>query len=100
MMKACTFLVAMVIAGALATAATAARLPPTTEEEWQAVAIAEKFIATQYPLFRIGRRTLVVDTLPDQWEVTYLLPKGMLGGSPHVFIDKRTFEVVRFFHDQ
>ena len=62
--------------------------------------IAKRFIAERYPTFEsTGLRPTVSET-DSLWELTYELPKGMLGGVPIITIDKRSCKVIRAAHSQ
>ena len=59
------------------------------------VKLAEEYIAKQYPSFDPTGMKLVVSETLALWEVTYELPRDMLGGAPIISIDKRTCTIVR-----
>ena len=62
--------------------------------------IAQQFIAQRHPTFdSTGLRPTVSET-DILWELTYELPRGMLGGVPIITIDKRTCAIVRAIHTQ
>ncbi len=62
--------------------------------------IAERYIATHYPNFDSVKNPPVVHDKGDSWEVEYELPKGVIGGTPVVVIEKATLKVLRSFHTQ
>lgn len=68
--------------------------------EQQAVSTAQAFVNEKYPDFDKSRKRIVIKTTDDQWEITYELPDGMIGGAPVVFVDRRTGKVVRSFRTQ
>jgi len=62
--------------------------------------IARDYIARRYPFFDPAGLRVVVSETESQWEVTYLLPRDMLGGAPVLGIDKRTCAVVHAYLTQ
>ena len=62
--------------------------------------VAQEYIADRFPSFDPAGLKLVISETRNLWEVTYELPKGMLGGAPIITIDKRTCTVVRAEHTQ
>ncbi|MEA2991911.1 MAG: hypothetical protein QOD40_831 [Alphaproteobacteria bacterium] len=62
--------------------------------------VAQEYIAKRYPSFDPAGQKLVISETENLWELTYELPKGMLGGAPIITIDKRTCTIVRAEHTQ
>lgn len=62
--------------------------------------VAQEYNAKRYPSFDPAGLKLVISEKGNLWELTYELPKGMLGGAPIITIDKRTCTVVRAEHTQ
>jgi len=62
--------------------------------------IAQAYIATKFPFFDpAGLKPFISDS-GNLWELTYELPRGTLGGTPIITIDKRTCTVIRAEHSQ
>lgn len=62
--------------------------------------IAQAHIAKQFPFFDpAGLKPFISDS-GNLWELTYELPRGTLGGTPIITIDKRTCTVIRAEHSQ
>jgi hypothetical protein len=64
------------------------------------VRIAERVLAVRYPEFDSINKPPVVHDKGTAWEVEYELPKGVIGGTPVVVIDKTTMKVLRSFQTQ
>jgi hypothetical protein len=62
--------------------------------------VAQEYIARQYPNFDPTGHKPVISESGNLWELTYELPKGMLGGAPIITIDKQTCTIVRAEHTQ
>jgi hypothetical protein len=62
--------------------------------------MAQQYISKRYPEFDSQGLKLVLSEAGQLWEVTYELPKGMLGGVPIITIDKQTCTIVRAEHSQ
>ena len=62
--------------------------------------VAQERIAQQYPRSDTTGFKQVIRESGNLWELTYELPRGMLGGAPIITIDKRTCKVVRAVHEQ
>jgi hypothetical protein len=62
--------------------------------------IAERAMALRYPDFDSINNPPVVHDRGTTWEVEYELPKGKIGGTPVVVIDKTTMKVLRSFNTQ
>jgi NTF2 fold immunity protein len=57
--------------------------------------IAEQYIAERFSSFdSTGKKPVIAET-ESLWELTYELPRYMLGGAPIITIDKRTCKVIR-----
>ena len=74
--------------------------PSDVDMSSAAISTAELFVAAKYPDFDKSGKRAVARTIGDQWEVTYELPEGMLGGAPVVLVDKKTGRVIRSFRTQ
>jgi hypothetical protein len=63
--------------------------------------IGQKYFDEHAPQWKdeYARPSTVIDH-GDYWEYTFPLPVGMVGGSPVVYIDKRTLQVTKMFHEQ
>jgi hypothetical protein len=63
--------------------------------------IGQRFLDENAPLWTDEYKlpSTVIDH-GDFWEYTFLLPAGTLGGTPVVYIDKRTLQVTKMFHEQ
>jgi hypothetical protein len=62
--------------------------------------MAQAHIAKQFPFFDpAGLKPFISDS-GNLWELTYELPRGTLGGTPIITIDKRTCRVIRAEHSQ
>ena len=68
--------------------------------EKAALEIGEKYVASNFADYDKSRKKPVVRDRGEHWEFTYELPIDMLGGSPHVIIDKKTMQVVRAYRTQ
>lgn len=68
--------------------------------ETAAVSAARDYVATHFPEFDTVKNPPLVHDNGDTWEVEYELPKGTLGGTPVIVIDKKTLEVLRSSHTQ
>jgi hypothetical protein len=62
--------------------------------------LAKEYIRQKYPSFDSSGLKLVVSERENFSEVTFELPKGMLGGVPIVTIDKRSCKVIHAEHTQ
>jgi len=62
--------------------------------------VAERHIAVRYPEFDSVKNSPLVEDKEQTWQVRYELPKGTLGGTPVVIIEKGTLKVLRSFHEQ
>jgi hypothetical protein len=62
--------------------------------------IAERYIAIRYPDFDSVKNPPIVRDRGDSWQVEYELPKGVIGGTPIVVIEKTTLRVLRSFQTQ
>jgi hypothetical protein len=63
--------------------------------------IGQRFLDKNAPLWADEYKlpSTVIDH-ETYWEYTFLLPAGMVGGTPVVYIDKRTLQVTKMFHEQ
>lgn len=64
------------------------------------IAIAEQAIVKLFPTYDLKEFKQVISESGNFWELTYELPRTMLGGVPIITIDKRTCKVVRAIHTQ
>ena len=71
-----------------------------TTTECMVVRIAERYLAVHFPEFDSFKNPPYVQDKGDSWVVQYRLPKGVIGGTPVVVIDKNSLEVVRSYHTQ
>jgi hypothetical protein len=90
---------ALVIAGSLV-AGCQPRAASRDVTDVQAIAIADAYVAKNYPM---SPRHLLRPVAHDQgrtWLVTYEPPEDSAGGTPTIEVDKRSSRVVAAFHDQ
>ena len=71
-----------------------------TPTECAVARVAERYVAAHYPDFDSIKNPPIVRAKGDTWEVEYELPRGVLGGTPVVIIEKATLEVSRSFQTQ
>lgn len=81
-------------------AAGTERHEPMTDDERRIVTIAQRhnFITTRAKPPE-GVTWTITDRV-DSWEVSYDLPRTMIGGVPHIFVDKTTEQVVKTWQTQ
>ncbi|MDK1032925.1 MAG: NTF2 fold immunity protein [Planctomycetia bacterium] len=68
----------------------------------QLMSIAREYIEGRWPqsLHVFDDRTPLIIVRDNSWEVTFLLPPNMLGGVPHIHIDKSSMKVIKAYHTQ
>jgi hypothetical protein len=62
--------------------------------------LAREYIEKRFPFFDPSGLKPIISETENLWELTYELPRGMLGGVPIITIDKRSCLVVRAEHSQ
>jgi NTF2 fold immunity protein len=62
--------------------------------------IAERYIAIHYPDFDSIESSPMLYDAGTNWRVWYTLPKGAIGGTPVLEINKQTLEVISAQHSQ
>lgn len=73
---------------------------PQTADELQAAKVADDVVAEKIPSYDRALLPQVILDRGDFWDVSYRLPDGWQGGAPHVYVDKRTFSVIKVFRIQ
>jgi hypothetical protein len=71
-----------------------------TSIECTVARVAERYIAIHYPDFDSVKNPPIVWDDGKIWIVEYQLPKGMIGGTPRIEIEKGSFKVLRGLHTQ
>jgi hypothetical protein len=71
-----------------------------TPTEGAVARVAERHVAIRFPEFDTVKNPPAVYDKGDSWEVEYVLPSGMLGGTPVVVVQKATPNVLRSIHTQ
>ena len=68
----------------------------------QLMSIARDYIEERWPesLDVFDDSTPLIIVRDNSWEVTFLLPPNMLGGVPHIHIDKSSMKVIKAYHTQ
>jgi hypothetical protein len=70
-------------------------------EEKALLGIARLYLAQHRPEWNdVDDLQPRIDEYDDYWKVSWDLPPNMLGGTPVVFIDKSSREVIRAYHEQ
>ena len=73
---------------------------PLTGIECTVARVAERYVAIHYPDFDSVRSPPIIRDKGNMWEVEYLLPETMIGGTPVILIDKSSLKVMRAYHTQ
>ena len=68
--------------------------------ECEVARVAERYIAIHYPDFDSTKNHPIVNDDGDRWKVAYKLPKGMIGGTPIIIIEKSTLKVLDAYRTQ
>ncbi len=68
--------------------------------EYKIAQIGDGVVAARYPRYNRKRFPMRITEKGDRWIFDYKLDDNMLGGTPTVEIDKRTFEVVDVYQTQ
>jgi hypothetical protein len=71
-----------------------------SEDKLRALSVAESFVAVKYPEFDKSGKQIVIQSVGDQWEITYKLPEDMIGGAPFVMVNKQSGEVTSSYQTQ
>jgi hypothetical protein len=66
----------------------------------EAIHVAEEFVVKKYPDFNKANKKLIIIDRGESWLITYELPKGMLGGTPEIFVDKISNKVIKYYRWQ
>lgn len=74
--------------------------PTVKEDELKVAQIARDYVATRWPAFDLAGSPPIIRSTTKFWQVEYQLPEGFVGGTPVVFIDRKTFKVLRAYHEQ
>lgn len=62
--------------------------------------VAQEYIAKHFPSFDVTKFKSIISEQGSMAEVTYELPRGMLGGVPIILVDKKTCRVIKASHSQ
>ena len=73
---------------------------PMTPTEVAVTGIAREYVAVHFPDFDLTKHPQVIHDKGGFWEVEYELPRGVIGGTPVVVIEKTSLTVLRSFHTQ
>ena len=74
--------------------------PAMNEAKLKAVQIARNYVATRWPSFDLAGSPPIIYDKGEFWLVEYEFPASFLGGTPVVFIDKKTLKILRAYHQQ
>lgn len=62
--------------------------------------LAERYVVVHFPEFDTMKYPPKVFDEGTRWRVEYVFPQDMVGGTPIIFIDKKSLKVIDAYHTQ